>query len=351
MNPYGRPLLWKNRDTSSFDNKIEYIKGDKDNFSYVALFNASDSLLSEAWMGMNEYGFAMMNTASYNLKDDDIPQKEMDKEGLIMSKALKRCKTVDDFANFLDTISKPMGVEANFGAIDAYGNGAYFETDNFNFKRFNLDDSPDHVLVRTNYSHSGRENEGFGFVREANANCLLEPYIKTKSITPEVFTEELSRSFYHDLFKKDFAQSEDNWIIDQDFIPRFTSTASIVIEGCEPLSYDETLDPGYITDEYVMWTALGYPPCADIIPVWCSETGVDTSLTADAETGRSRQCDLVLKRKAEVFPITKGNGNKYIYRPALVGEEGEGYLNKLAEKNKETYSQTRARSKNVDRND
>ena len=151
MNPYGRPLLWKNRDTSAFDNKIEYIPGNCEDFSYVALYNAKDSLLSEAWMGMNGYGFAVMNTASYNIKNDTVPEKEMDKEGIVMTKALKKCKTVEDFALLLDTLPKPMGVEANFGVIDAYGNGAYFETNNDSYVRFNISDSPDNVIVRTNY--------------------------------------------------------------------------------------------------------------------------------------------------------------------------------------------------------
>lgn len=340
-NPYGRPLLWKNRDTSTSDNKVEYVASEGPDFAYVALYNAKDSLLKEAWMGMNEYGFAIMNTASYNIKDDDVPQKEMDKEGLVMTEALKRCKTVDDFANLLDTIRKPMGVEANFGAIDAYGNGAYFETNNHSYNRINLADHPDHVLVRTNYCHTGRDNEGFGFIREANANRLLAPYIEENNVAPEVLTENLSRSFYHDLLKKDYSFDEGRWVIDQDFIPRFTSTATIVIEGCQPLEANQTITPAFIKNQYIMWTGLGYPPCSEIIPVWVTEQGVENSLKGDPATGRSRMCDIVLERKAEVFPFTKGNGNKYIDMPKLFNEEGSGYVQTLVPKNLATYEKTR----------
>ncbi|MDE6770034.1 MAG: hypothetical protein K2J78_09960, partial [Muribaculaceae bacterium] len=52
-NPSGRPMLWKNRDTSTIDNKVEYVAGKPGEHSYVALFNAADVKLSEAWMGMN----------------------------------------------------------------------------------------------------------------------------------------------------------------------------------------------------------------------------------------------------------------------------------------------------------
>ena len=341
MNPYGRPLLWKNRDTSTADNKIEYIPGHDGKFSYVALFNAKDSLLQEAWMGMNEYGFAVMNTASYNIKDDDVPQKEMDKEGLVMTVALQKCKTVADFANLLDTLPRPMGVEANFGVIDAYGDGAYFETNNHSYVSYNLKASPDHVLVRTNYSHSGRDNEGYGFIREANANKLLAPYIAEKNVKPEILTEVLSRSFYHDLLQKDFSLDGDKWVIDQDFIPRFTSTATVVVEGCKPLAPGETISPEELKDQMIMWTGLGYPPCSEIFPVYCSEEGVDNSLRGDPITGRSPQCDVVLERKSHVFPFSKGNGNKYIDMSTLFNEQETGYVQRLVPQNLETYRKTR----------
>ena len=61
----GRPLLWKNRDTGQQHNFVEkVVTGRPGEFRYVGLFNAGDSLLREAWMGMNEAGFAFMNTAS-----------------------------------------------------------------------------------------------------------------------------------------------------------------------------------------------------------------------------------------------------------------------------------------------
>ncbi|MDE7108694.1 MAG: hypothetical protein K2O49_01825, partial [Muribaculaceae bacterium] len=136
-NPYGRPILWKHRDTSAIDNKVEYVATRPDEHSYVALFNASDKKLQEAWMGMNDAGFAIMNTASYNLKDDKVSSKLMDKEGFVMTKALKGCVTVDDFEELLKRLPRPMGVEANFGVIDATGAGAYFETNNHSYIRIN----------------------------------------------------------------------------------------------------------------------------------------------------------------------------------------------------------------------
>ena len=163
----------ENRDTSTIDNKVEYVPGKNGDHSYVALFNAADKNLEEAWMGMNDAGFAVMNTASYNIKDDKVPNKEMDKEGFLMTHALRTCVTVDDFAKLLESLPRPMGVEANFGVIDASGNGAFFETNNHSFVRYNLSDAQNHVLVRTNYSHSGRDNRDTdSFVKPTHAIFL-----------------------------------------------------------------------------------------------------------------------------------------------------------------------------------
>lgn len=341
LNPYGRPLLWKNRDTSNTDNKIEYVKAQDGCHAYVALFNASDKFLEEAWMGMNDAGFAIMNTASYNIKDDNVPEKDMDKEGFIMTKALKFCKTIKDFENLLDSLPKPLGVEANFGVIDAFGEGAFFETNNHSYIKYDLKDSPDNILIRTNYSHSGRQEEGYGFIREANAEHLLKPYIIEKNVTPEILTEKISRSFWHDLFKKDYAVETERWVIDQDFIPRYKSTATIVIEGCRPIEAGTEIDSEFIKDQYIMWTGLGYPPCAEIFPVSCDENGVDPVLRGLAEDGRSKQSDLVKSRRDIVFPFHKGNGDKYIDMQKLINEDKSGFLQILVPMNLEVYKKVR----------
>ena len=104
---------------------MEYVAAKNGDHAYVALFNAADRRLEQAWTGMNDAGFAIMNTASYNLKDDKVSARKMDREGYVMTIALRTCRTVDDFARLLETLPRPMGVEANFGVIDATGNGAF----------------------------------------------------------------------------------------------------------------------------------------------------------------------------------------------------------------------------------
>lgn len=339
----GRPMLWKHRDTSAIDNVVEYIAPEDGSFGYVALFNAEDKNREQAWMGMNDVGFAIMNTASYNLKDDDVDASKMDREGYVMTIALRKCRTVDDFANLLATLPRPMGVEANFGVIDASGNGAFFETNNHAFERFNLSDAPDGVLLRTNYSKSGRDNEGFGFNRYCNAEHLLAPYIKEKNLYPELFTEDVSRSFYHDLLKRDYAAFGDRWVVDQDFIPRFKSTATIVIEGVAPVADVEKIKPGELADEYIMWTGIGYPPCSEIVAVRCKADGVPEGLRASQPDGTCALGNEAKARRAEVFPLTAGNGSSYIDMSKLFNAEGTGYVQQLRPKNLATYKRERER--------
>lgn len=334
----GRPLLWKNRDTSAIDNKIEYIPATQaGELAYVALFNASDRHCAEAWIGMNSAGFAIMNTASYNLNSDNVPASEMDREGFLMSHALKHCRTVEDFETLLRSLPKPLGVEANFGVIDATGEGAFFETGNYRFSRYNLSDEPSGVLIRTNYSMSGRKGEGYGQIRYRNAVHLLTPYLGKPSISPATFTEGLSCSFFHSLYGTDMSANGAEWIVDQDFIPRYTTTASIVIEGVSPSDAPAT-DAGL---RYVMWTALGYPPCAEVLPVWCSPTGVDKSLRGLEQDGTSEMCNRAKRRKAEVFSAPDGNASRYLHMPALINGNGTGYLSHLRKLNRETYARLR----------
>lgn len=338
----GRALLWKHRDTGEENNKVERIPAKDGNMEYVALYNASDKDCKEAWMGYNSAGFAIMNTASYNLKDDSVSYDDMDKEGVLMTRALQVCKSMQDFKVFLDTVSRPMLVEANFGVIDAMGNGGYFETNNYTYKMFDLADSPEGILTRTNYSYSGRDNEGYGFIREQNEIEQLAPYLKEKSFTPAVFTETVSRQFYHSLLDKDYTNSGDEWIIDQDFIPRRSSTATTVIEGVKPGE-----NPLLTT----MWIGIGYPPCSEIRYVWLGEGGVPEDLRGLGKNGHSTLCDTVVARKHQVFPIKHGNGKYYIHLSKLYNAEGTGYSQQMKAKNeaiyKEGYSKLEARRKEL----
>lgn len=224
--------------------------------AYVALFNAADTAALEAWIGFNEAGFAVMNTASYNIPE---PRKAWaDREGVIMTEALRRCRTVEDFHKVLTDYDGPLGVQANFGAFDADGNGAYFETSDHQVVAFQMDSTG--ILTRTNYSLSGGPNKRLGLSRHEAENHLIDsilpttrPWARPGELAAEDFVETLSRSFYLPSKDVDLLDGEaTSWPDEGDVIPRRSSCASVVIEG--PLPGE---DPGRTM---VMWTALGFPP-------------------------------------------------------------------------------------------
>lgn len=297
---HGHTLLWKHRDTDYENNFVAKVPracpGDLD---YVGLFNAGDSLLAEAWAGLNEAGFGIINTASYNLVPDTALIR--DREGMVMALALRRCRTLADFETLLDTLPRPMGVQANFGVIDATGAGAYYETTDNGYLCFPLAKAEDGAIIRTNFSVSGMADGGYGYIRDASARHILQPVLAARKVEPATFTETLSRSFYHSLLQRDKSADGERWVVDQDFIPRSSSSASVVIEsGPEP----------------VMWVTLGYPPCSVAMPVTVGS--VPEELQPLQPGWHSKWCDEVVNRKHTVaFPIHRGSGPRYIDMEAL----------------------------------
>ena len=75
---------------------------------YMGLVNSKDKTGKSVWIGVNEKGFAIMNSASYNLNlNDTIEQTGW--EGHIIKKALATCATIEDFEKFLGEQSKEFG--------------------------------------------------------------------------------------------------------------------------------------------------------------------------------------------------------------------------------------------------
>ena len=169
----GRPVMFKHRDTDHKGNDIQWFQGEK--YSFIGLVNTDEPFQKEVWAGTNSAGFSIMNTATYDLKEDDVPAEQMDREGFLMYRALEVCATVEDFEHFIDTLSKPMGVEANFGVIDAKGGAVYYEMDNWRIRaRYDVNEEPKGYRVVTNFTWQGREADRKGVDRYEKASQLLE---------------------------------------------------------------------------------------------------------------------------------------------------------------------------------
>ena len=327
--PDGRPLLWKHRDTGARYNHIVYEQGDR--FSYIGLTN-SDKLDGDIWIGTNDAGFSIMNTASYNLKDDTIPDEQMGLEGRLMRQALAVCRSTADFEHYLDTLSRPMRVEANFGVIDAMGGAAYYETNNSRYHKKDVNDpslAPNGYLIYTNFSFEGEKDKGMGYIRYESAQTLFKEMYPI-GITPLRIFEDVSASYYHSLMGLDLKRAEQTeWRVEQDFIPRAESTASVVVQGVKP-----GMDPELTT----MWTELGYPPTSIPLPLWVKMGDRQPALvTYDERRKTAPLCYYATTLREQAYPIHRGNGQKYIHWTTLWNADGTGYLQRISPVREEVY--------------
>ena len=305
MTEDGRPIIWKNRDSSFEQNRVEYVPaGGAVKYSFIYLSNSAPT--AEAWSGVNSAGFSIMNSVSYNIrkKGDTTPSNQMDKEGFVMYNALASCETLQEFENMLDGLSKPMGIEANFGVIDAYGGAAYYEVNNFTWQKFDVNDNPQGYIIRSNYSFSGREGEGQGYVRYNNAKKVIDDYLgEGKKIDPLFVMDSLSRNFYQSELEFNPISEGFDYYVDKGFIPRRSSVSVTIVQG---------VNPGEERSLAVIWCALGYPPVSQMVPLMvCGGENIPADLKATEENVNSSACVRALKRKNEVF---------------LINDEGAAYV-------------------------
>jgi len=323
----GRPLLLKHRDSGFEQNKLMFFNDGK--YNYIGLVNSEDKFGKEVWGGVNSEGFAIINSASYNLKPDSDKTELMDKEGEIMKLALQNCSTVQDFENLLLNHKKPIGVEANFGVIDAKGGAAYFETNNFTFNKIDANDlsvAPFGYLIRTNYSFITDKNSGYGYIRYNTANDLFYEASLKNDLSVNFIIQDLSKSLKHSLLDIDlkqniqFSETENKFIPFQDFIPRNSSCATILIEGVKPNESPELA---------TLWTVLGFQLTSVVFPTWVKSGSELPKLLLADNSGNAPLCDKALKLKNELFPVKLGNGQNYINIPKLINKEKTGFLQKL----------------------
>ncbi len=322
----GRPLLLKNRDADVLQNKLVYFSEGK--YRFIGLVNSTDKENKEVWCGFNEAGFGIMNSASYNLRKNDTT-KISDREGIIMKMALESCATLEDFEQMLSNYPKPLGVEANFGVIDAKGGAAYYETDNFDHKKFDVNDptvAPNGYLIRTNYSVAGEDNKGYGYIRFVTASDLFENQIRNGKISFEFLINDVPRCLVHSFTKTDLTQSlpenesDKNYVFFRDYIPRYSTSAAIVVQG---------IKNGELPSLTTMWTILGFPLSSIVIPVWLLDDGTMPKVLQADETGNAPLCDLALKLKDKVFPVQNDASENYLNLAALMNKENTGVRQKL----------------------
>ena len=335
--PDGRPLLYKNRDTGTLDNALVYFTDGK--YDYIGLVDSKISWKREVWGGYNSAGFAIMNSAAYNNNTGDTT-KLADREGEVMKMALATCSTLADFEKMLTEMPKPIGVDANFGVIDARGGAAYYETGNFGFIKIDANDpsvAPNGLLIRTNPSFTGSPDAGYGYIRYETADRALNMAVAQKRFDPQFLLNSTSRNLVNSLTNINLREDMPATAADatfryfEDFIPR-TSTASVILVVGAATGEDPS--------NAMMWTLTGFPLTTVAVPVWVS-AGKDMPVVVSMkENLHAPLCDAALALKRQLFPITRGSGGKYMDVAPLLNLEKTGILQKLEPVENEIFRKT-----------
>jgi len=308
-------------------------------YKFIGLVNGTANWNKEVWGGYNETGFAIINTAAYNNNIGDTT-KLKDQEGVIMKLALQTCQTLEDFENLLKSIPKPMGSDANFGVIDAFGGAAFYETGNFKFIKFDANDTTvtsNGILVRTNHSLSSDLTKGFGFCRYNTAFQAINKASDEKKLSPQFLFNILSRNLYHSLTKTDLLadlpkqRNSPEFKFFIDYIPRESTASAIMMVGAKDQKHAK---------DAMMWTILGFPLTSVAIPVWISAGNqLPRAVTMD-KTFKSPICVAALKFKGECFPITYDRGSNYINLSAVINQQNNGYMQLLQPIENEIFERT-----------
>lgn len=334
----GRPLLWKHRDTGDVENKLVFIEGST--FDFVGVANRNDTLAQQIWMGSNEVGFAIMNTASYNLNQGQVCDVPDDQEGLFMRAVLEVCTDLDDFEAFMDSSVGTWGLAANFGVIDARGGAAYYEKGYYDYTKYDVTDSdtaPEGYLIRTNFSMSGKEDKGYGFIRHG---VTSELFSEQKSISVDFILQAATRNLKHGLMRNDLRfdplpldKSDEKYVLFQDYVVRTSSASTLLIQGVLPSE-----DPQLTT----LWTVLGWQPVTMVTPVWVKSAALLPELVLSINGAPAPINAAAMALKASCFPVKRGNGQDYLLHSQLTNQAGTGLLDMILPAENKIIDKTKA---------
>ena len=226
----GAPLLWKHRDSKDGNSHVEYVATGK--YAYTASVPNSKRYTEAVFMGINEKGLGVMNTATKKLPKATVEEYaacSSEPTNYIFSRlmrfALSDCATVDEFEAFLRKTKRKRGFCTNIGIADAEGNAAYFEIWDLGYCRYDVKDMSQGFDVRSNFSFKGDPN--FGTSKRRYDLIMGEMSAHDGNFTPQQFME-YSRS-YKSIAFGDVLATDDLFICENHTVPRSTTVSSAVM--------------------------------------------------------------------------------------------------------------------------
>jgi hypothetical protein len=327
----GRPLLWKNRDTDELSNKVLFV--DEVPRKYIAVVNAGDTSGRIAWGGLNDAGFAIINTVAYNLPKNSGGLNDL--EGHVMGDALRTCATVDDFERYLKANLGPgLGSWTNYCVIDARGGAAIFETHNRGYVRLPADTAVGGCMLNTNFSRTGKANEGAGYLRFDREQRLFGT-IPPGGFSRNFILQTAARDMGHALLKnpepdtwKSLPADRPYWVHANHTINRSSTACTILIHGAKP---------GQDPSTAMLWVILGEPVCSIALPFWVAagqtppqvRQGKDAPIAAEA-----------LRLRKILHPLDGNDRSEYADITKLDNAAGTGWLPGLLRTEREILTST-----------
>ena len=334
----GRPMIWKTRDTYHKNNEVFY--NDEYKYKFIGVINAEEGDPA-IWQGVNEKGFAILNSQSSDLKK--FKEYSSDKEnGTFMRKALGYCASVAEFEELLKRTNNAVReTTTNFAVMDAAGEAAIFETANERYRKFDAtcpNTAPKGYVARSNFAFSAGEQNNRS---------------RKKSMARYKRTSKLLESFYADgkVSYKDILRGQM-----RDFSDKQSKTISVPFRAkwspediygyvecyysiCRNSTVSTSVFVGVLDGEdprlSTMWTILGQPAAAVAIPYW--PVG-KTPVEADGEV-TAPLCDAALKIKSLLFDYKK----RYIDTFKLRDDKGDGLWKILFPAEDRIFAETEAK--------
>lgn len=316
----GRPILWKNRDVTNAVQKFCFFRpqvmGGETTLAFVA--NAYSNDTTRVYMGLNAAGFGVMNSNTYNLNDD--MNNGID-DGAIMQMALQSCRRLSDFEKILDVTSVAGRKDCwNFGAIDAFGDGAIYECSNRSYVKYDVNDSlmeGDGLVLRATFSFSGGDSLD-GFARYKRAQYLVKKRLGEEPIDAGFVLQTLARDLANPLadpYPLPYDGSQNGrpagFILARNVtINRDISRSVIVIRGVTPGE-----DPALAT----IYAMIGPAVLSVAFPMWVGSECVPPMLHDGSEVAMYAE---VMRRRPVLYSLQ--GDDAYLNSRYLVGKHGVG---------------------------
>jgi len=312
----GRPLLMKLRDNAENANQ-EYVYNRDGLYAYVGV--TYTDVTNQCWGGYNEVGFCIINSNAHNL-DDSVAGP--DDDGIVMRQALMTCLTVADFQLIMDSTNLTGRTRpANYGVIDVFGSGAFFEASDHEYVVYDLNDStaaPHGYMVRANFAYSGSSYH-LGQNRHDRAMALLDSAYAGNFLTHQYVVQNVCRDLVNlntNPYPLPFEGRENvlpyGMIRTHEALNRDITRSGMVIQGIQS-GEDPLLS--------VIWALVGEPISTAALPLWVRAASVPPEFDSPGGAPLNIRAQVV---RAYLYQ------QQYIFDDIdtwlLVNDRGEGWL-------------------------